>query len=242
MTDKPDPYQVLGVPKEATQQQIKDAHKKIMMQNHPDMVKVRVKDKALLPKALADADAKFKAANEAEKILSDAKLRAAYDQYGHKGVENALAGKNVSSGQSYTDAAGKVTVKKHYTEDDLMDFFGKSKDRREREEAKAADDGLTPEQRRQRAYEERMARRNGGKPPATSSSTTTSTPEPDKGSAANAFHVVAEKTDEAMKHLRDGVEVPLSALEKFRDNLADFLGEIDTAIKRAKNGPGPKFG
>lgn len=237
MTDKPDPYQVLGVAKTATEDDIKKAHKKIMMQNHPDMVKVRVKDKNLLPKALAEADAKFKAANEAEKILSDSKLRAAYDQYGHKGVENALIGKNASSGQSYTDAAGKVTVKKHYTEDDLMDFFGKSKDRREREEAKTADDGLTPEQRRQRAYEERMAKRRGGNPPATTSFTPAP---PEKSSAANAFHVVAEKVDEASRALKDGVEVPLSALEKFRDNLADFLGEVDKAINKAK-GPGPRF-
>lgn len=238
MTDKPDPYQVLGVAKNATQKDIKDAHKRIMMQNHPDMIKARNKDKTKeqLAKALADADVKFKQANEAEKILSDEKLRAAYDQYGHKGVENALAGKNASSGQSYTDAAGKITVKKHYTEDDLMDFFGKSKERREREEAK--DDGLTAEQRRQRAYEERMARRNGGKPPATA----TPEPEPSKGSAANAFHVVAEKVSEATQKLKDGVEVPLTALEKFRDNLADFLGEVDKAINKAKGGPGPRFG
>jgi curved DNA-binding protein CbpA len=237
MTDKPDPYQVLGVARSATEDDIKKAHKKIMMQNHPDMVRARVKDAKLLPKALADADVKFKQANEAEKILSDAKLRAAYDQFGHKGVENALAGKNASSGQSYTDAAGKITVKKHYTEEDLMDFFGKSKDRREREEAKTADDGLTPEQRRQRAYEERMARRRGGNPPAT----TSATPQPEKSSAANAFHVVAEKVDEAAQKLRDGVEVPLTALEKFRDNLADFLGEVDKAINKAKGGPGPRF-
>jgi len=238
MTDKPDPYQILGVAKNATKDQIKEAHKRIIMRTHPDMVKnKKYASEAEKQKAVDAAALLFKQATEAEKILSDDKLRMAYDQFGHKGVENALAGKNASSGQSYTDAAGKLTVKKHYTEDDLMDFFGKSKERREREEAK--DDGLTAEQRRQRAYEERMARRNGGKPPATSSSTVT--PEPEKGSAANAFHVVAEKVSEATQKLKDGVEVPLTALEKFRDNLADFLGEVDKAINKAK-GPGPRFG
>ncbi len=230
MTDKPDYYQVLGVAKTATKAEIKSAFQRIAMKNHPDMVKNK---KDLTPAQKEEAIAKFKAATEADKVLSDDNMRAAYDKYGHKGVENVQAGKGASSSQSYEQAAGGFT-RKTYSEDDLMDFFGKSQQRRERDEP-AGDDGLTSEQRRAKAREERLKRR--GAPPESS----TPPAEPEKGSAANAFHVVAEKVNDAAQKLKDGVEVPLGALEKFRENLSDFLGEIDKAIAAKKRGPGAKF-
>lgn len=226
MAEKPDHYEVLGVTKTATKAEIKTAYQRIAMKNHPDMVK----NKASLTQAQKDeAIARFKLATEAEKILSDDGLRAAYDKFGHKGVENMLAGKSASSGQSYEQVAGP-TMKRTYSTEDTFDFFEKRRDHRERT-GDGDDDGLSPEERRAKAREERLKRRRGGEDASPSASNT--------GSAANAFHDVAEKVSEASEKLQGGVSVPLEALEKFRENLSGFLGEIDKAISRAKRGPRP---
>ena len=225
---KPDHYQVLGIAKTATKAEIKTAYQRVAMKNHPDMVKNK-KDMTQAQKD--EAIAKFKLATEAEKVLSDDRLRAAYDGFGHKGVENALAGKGASSGQSYEDAMGKVTRRGPMSEDDLMDFFGKAKDRRERDEAKEeTSDGLTSEQRREKARQERLKNRSRGSdsPPETTTTTPAVTTRPTETvKPTEVFQVVAEKVSDTAQKLKNGVELPLSALEKFRDNLSDFLGEVD---------------
>lgn len=67
-----DYYEVLGVPKNASAQELKSAYRKKAMQYHPDK---NPNDKA--------AEEKFKEINQAYEILSDTQKRAAYDQYGH---------------------------------------------------------------------------------------------------------------------------------------------------------------
>jgi molecular chaperone DnaJ len=76
MADKRDFYEILGVTKTANETEIKKAYRKLAMKFHPDR---NPNDKT--------AEAKFKEAKEAYEILSDAKKRAAYDQFGHAGVE-----------------------------------------------------------------------------------------------------------------------------------------------------------
>lgn len=71
MADKRDYYEVLGVSKTATDDELKKAYRKLAKQYHPDL---HPGDK--------DAEAKFKEINEAYEILSDADKRAKYDQYG----------------------------------------------------------------------------------------------------------------------------------------------------------------
>ena len=71
-THKRDYYEVLGVPKDATLDQIKKAYRKLALKNHPDRNK---DDKA--------AEERFKEAAEAYAILSDSNKRAQYDQFGH---------------------------------------------------------------------------------------------------------------------------------------------------------------
>lgn len=76
MADKRDYYEVLGIQKGASEDEIKKAFRKIAKQYHPDL---NPGDKS--------AEAKFKEANEAYAVLSDADKRSKYDQFGHAGVD-----------------------------------------------------------------------------------------------------------------------------------------------------------
>ena len=75
---KRDYYEILGVSKSATSDEIKKAYRKVAMQFHPDR---NPGDKP--------AEEKFKEAAEAYEILSDADKRAQYDRFGHAGVNGA---------------------------------------------------------------------------------------------------------------------------------------------------------
>ncbi|RPI59405.1 MAG: J domain-containing protein, partial [Planctomycetaceae bacterium] len=70
---KRDYYDVLGVGRTATADQIRSAYRKLARKYHPDVCKA------------ADADTKFKEATEAYEVLSDAQKRQMYDQFGHAG-------------------------------------------------------------------------------------------------------------------------------------------------------------
>ncbi len=76
MADKRDYYEVLGIDKNASDDEIKKAYRKKAKQYHPDL---NPGDKT--------AEEKFKEANEAYEVLSDADKKARYDQYGHAGVD-----------------------------------------------------------------------------------------------------------------------------------------------------------
>ena len=73
---KKDYYESLGLPKTASQEDIKKAYRRLAMKHHPDR---NPDDK--------DSEAKFKEIKEAYEILSDEKKRASYDQFGHAGVQ-----------------------------------------------------------------------------------------------------------------------------------------------------------
>ena len=76
MTQKRDYYDVLGVPRDAPESDVKKAYRKTAFKYHPDQ---NAGD--------AQAEAKFKEAAEAYEVLSDGNKRARYDQFGHAGVE-----------------------------------------------------------------------------------------------------------------------------------------------------------
>ena len=73
---KRDYYEVLGVSRGASEDEIKKAYKKMARKYHPDL---NPGDKS--------AEEKFKEVNEAYEVLSDADKKARYDQYGHAGVD-----------------------------------------------------------------------------------------------------------------------------------------------------------
>ena len=93
---KRDYYDVLGVGKTADEKEIKKAYRRVAMKYHPD----RNPDDP-------DADEKFKEASEAYEILSDSEKRAAYDQFGHAGVEGQMGGGGFGGG-SFSDIFGDV--------------------------------------------------------------------------------------------------------------------------------------
>jgi len=79
---KRDFYDILGVPKNASDDDIKKAYRKLAMKHHPDRNQGDEK-----------AEEKFKEAKEAYEMLSDPQKRAAFDQYGHAGVDPNMAGR-----------------------------------------------------------------------------------------------------------------------------------------------------
>ena len=83
MANKRDYYEVLGVPKNASDEEIKKAYRKLAMKYHPDRNQ---------GDAAKDAESKFKEAKEAYEMLSDQDKRSAYDQYGHAGVDPNMRG------------------------------------------------------------------------------------------------------------------------------------------------------
>ncbi|MEZ5525397.1 MAG: molecular chaperone DnaJ [Pseudomonadales bacterium] len=95
---KRDYYEVLGVSKDADSKEVKKAYRRLAMKYHPDR---NPDDKS--------AESHFKEVNEAYEILSDGEKRAAYDQFGHAGVDpNAGGGHGFGGGASFSDVFGDV--------------------------------------------------------------------------------------------------------------------------------------
>ncbi len=98
---KRDFYDILGVPKNASDDDIKKAYRKLAMKHHPDRNQGADGKKS---------EEKFKEAKEAYEMLSDPQKRAAYDQYGHAGVDpNMGAGRAGPEGfGGFAEAFGDI--------------------------------------------------------------------------------------------------------------------------------------
>jgi molecular chaperone DnaJ len=98
---KRDYYSVLGVNRDATEEDIKKSYRRMAMKFHPDRNST---DK--------DSEEKFKECKEAYEVLTDARKRAAYDQFGHAGVDQAAAfGAGARGGEGFggfADAFGDI--------------------------------------------------------------------------------------------------------------------------------------
>ncbi|ODS24368.1 molecular chaperone DnaJ [Candidatus Endobugula sertula] len=78
---KRDYYKILGVDKNTSEKDLKKAYRRVAMKHHPDR-----------NPGNKEAEEKFKEASEAYEVLSDSQKRAAYDQYGHEGVNAQMGG------------------------------------------------------------------------------------------------------------------------------------------------------
>ena len=95
---KRDYYEVLGVSKTASADEIKKAYRRLAMKHHPD----RNKDDE-------SAETKFKEAKEAYEVLRDADKRSAYDQFGHDGVRaSGMGGAGGFGAEGFSDIFGDV--------------------------------------------------------------------------------------------------------------------------------------
>jgi molecular chaperone DnaJ len=98
MATKRDYYEILGVPKNASDEEIKKAYRKLAMKFHPDR---NEGDK--------NAEAKFKEAKEAYEMLSSPDKRSAYDQFGHAGVDPNMRGPGGAEGfGGFAEAFGDI--------------------------------------------------------------------------------------------------------------------------------------
>ena len=106
---KRDYYEILGVDKQVSDKDLKKAYRRVAMKYHPD----RNPDDAA-------AEAKFKEANEAYEVLSNADKRAAYDRFGHDGVNGQAGAGGGFNAEGFGDAFGDI----------FGDIFGGGRGRR----------------------------------------------------------------------------------------------------------------
>ncbi len=99
---KRDYYEVLGLQKGASADEVKQAFRRLALKHHPDRN----------PSNKKEAEEKFKEISEAYEVLSDPQKRSAYDQYGHGGVEGAFRHGNFRFEEDFT----------HFQ--DISDIFG----------------------------------------------------------------------------------------------------------------------
>jgi len=258
MSQKPDFYEVLGVERTAGEADIKKAFMRITMTCHPDCAPYKKMSDA----QKAEADIKFKYGKEAQAVLTDPVKRATYDKFGHAGLDSVANGQTPQ--QSWSDAMGPVK-KRTRTNEEVFDFFDRAAERNgtaPKVETPSSDGPEMSEEEMRRAAAEARRRNRGQNPPDIGSSAyVPPKPEPkpevkpvpaakkpaDKPASkpSSIFEDVAEKVSEAADRLRgtssENVTLPAEVLEKFRDNLQDFIGEVDNALRQARRN-GPKGG
>ena len=105
MAAKTDYYDILGISKSATVDEIKKAYRELALRYHPDRVPHEQKK---------EAEEKFKEISEAYEVLSDTQKRQAYDQFGHAGAQAGFGGARGAEGSGFEDLFGDI----------FEDFFG----------------------------------------------------------------------------------------------------------------------
>jgi len=92
---KRDYYDVLGLKKSATHEEIRKSYRELALRHHPDRVPAAEKQQA---------EERFKEMSEAYAVLSDPQKRALYDQYGHQGIDQKYAREDVFRGTDFSGA------------------------------------------------------------------------------------------------------------------------------------------
>jgi molecular chaperone DnaJ len=91
MPEKKDYYEVLGVPREASEKDIKSSYRKLAMKYHPDRSDA------------PDTEERFKEISEAYAVLSDSDKRRQYDQFGHAGINSQYSQEDLFRGVNFED-------------------------------------------------------------------------------------------------------------------------------------------
>jgi len=122
MGTKRDYYDILGVSKGASSDDIKKAYRKLVMQYHPDRVSQEHKK---------EAEEKFKEISEAYAVLNDPKKRSLYDQYGHAGIDSRFSTEDIFRSANFSDIFGSGGFGSSIFDDILsgfgFDIFGSSR-------------------------------------------------------------------------------------------------------------------
>jgi len=122
---KRDYYEVLGINRDASPDDIKRAYRSLALQYHPDKV---------APEKKKEAEEKFKEISEAYAVLSDSNKRAQYDQFGHAGIDASYTYEDIFRG---ADFSGFEDIFRGFgfgesIFGDLFDFFGTGRGRKRR--------------------------------------------------------------------------------------------------------------
>ncbi len=97
MTIKRDYYEILGIDRNASSDEIKKAYRTLALQNHPDKVPPDKKKKA---------EEKFKEISEAYAVLSDSEKKTTYDQFGHAGIDGQYTYQDIFRGADFGSIFG----------------------------------------------------------------------------------------------------------------------------------------
>jgi|Deesub1362A_J573_1020465.scaffolds.fasta_scaffold00131_76 molecular chaperone DnaJ len=117
MTAKKDYYEILGVPRNASKEEIKKAYRRLALKYHPDRNKS------------PDAEEKFKEISEAYGVLSDDAKRAQYDRWGHAGIEGRYTAEDIFRSINFDDIFGDLGF--DFGFDSIFDmFFGRRRSQR----------------------------------------------------------------------------------------------------------------
>ncbi|MEA2054724.1 MAG: molecular chaperone DnaJ [Candidatus Thermoplasmatota archaeon] len=108
---KKDYYEVLGVGRDATKDQIKKAYRRLALKCHPDKCKG------------ADTEEKFKEISEAYAVLSDDEKRRQYDMYGHAGIDSQYSYEDIFRGVNFSDIFRDLGFNFGF-DDIFQQFFG----------------------------------------------------------------------------------------------------------------------
>jgi molecular chaperone DnaJ len=115
---KKDYYEILGVAKDATLQQIKKVYRSLALKHHPDRVPEDQKK---------EAEEKFKEISEAYGVLSDPKKRQMYDQYGHAGIDQNYTSEDIFRGADFGsifEESGLGDIFSHFFGEAGFEAFG----------------------------------------------------------------------------------------------------------------------
>lgn len=121
MVVKKDYYEILGVPRNASQKEIEEAYRRLAIQYHPDRHPPEKKD---------EMREKFKEISEAYAVLSDPNKRRQYDLYGHAGIDSSYTAQDIFSGVDFSSIFRDIGFDFDSVFEDLFDFFGTKQQKR----------------------------------------------------------------------------------------------------------------